>query len=200
MAKALNKNRMLISRIALIATIIIVLLSRQYWSEKSIYHEFFEMIGVTLISLCVVGRVYSTAFIGGFKNDILVTYGIYSVLRNPLYFFSLLGITGIAFISNHILIMLFLPLSFLILYLGLIKREAEFLHEKFGTAYEEYTKKTYALIPKFTHYNAPKIMEINPKYLTKALLDAVWWLAAWPIIEFAEYLQSLHILPVLFAS
>ena len=200
MAKALNKNRMLISKIALGATILVVLLSRQYWPEENPYHEIFEVIGITLVSLCMVGRVYTTAFLGGFKNDVLVTHGIYSVLRNPLYFFSLLGITGIAFMFNHVSVMLVLPLSFLILYLGLIKREEVFLHDKFGTAYEEYAQNTYALIPRFVRYSTPETMEFNPKYLTKALLDSVWWLSALPIIELVEYLQAQNILPVLFTS
>lgn len=200
MAVALNKNRMLFSKLAIVTTVLVVLLSREYWPEESTYHELFDIAGGLLVGLCAIGRVYSTAFLGGFKNEILVDYGIYSVLRNPLYFFSLIGITGVALMSNHISVMIGLPLFFFIMYQGLITREQEFLKDKFGENYLAYARNTRALIPCFANYQAPATMEINPRYLTKALLDAVWWLTALPIIEFVEYLQTKNIVPVFFVG
>ncbi len=200
MAKALNKNRILSSKIALISTVIIVIFSRQYWPEESAYHEVFEIIGVTLVSICAMGRIYATAFLGGFKNEVLVTHGIYSLLRNPLYFFTLIGIIGISLISNHISVMIGLPLFFGVLYSGLINREQKFLEEKFGDEFLNYKKNVYALIPNFANYHAPSSIEVNPKFITRAFVDAIWWLSALPIIEFAEYLQYEHIVPVFFVS
>ncbi len=200
MAKALNKKRILGSKIALALTILTVSLSRQYWQESSIYHELFEIIGITLISICAMGRIYSTAFLGGFKNEVLITQGIYSVMRNPLYFFTLTGIVGISLLSNHIIVMIALPLFFAFLYTGLIQREERFLAKEFGEQFTNYKKQVYALIPNFGHYQATPCIEINPKYITKAFMDAVWWLAALPIIELIEYLQDADILPVLFVS
>ncbi len=198
MAKKLNKNRMLTSRVAVFMSLAVVLLSRQYWTEESGYHEIFEMIGVVLTGMCALGRVYSTAFLGGFKNDVLITHGIYSVLRNPLYFFTLLGVTGVALMSNHISIMIGLPLCFAFMYKGLIAREQSFLHEKFGDEYDQYVGRTRALIPAFANYTAPETLEISPRYLTKSLLDALWWLAALPIIELTELVQSQGFLPTFF--
>lgn len=200
MAKALNKNRMQESRFALIITLIIVLFSRQYWGEENIYHEIFEITGTILVGICALGRVYATTYLGGFKNEVLITHGIYSALRNPLYFFSLLGVTGIALMSNHLCVVIGLPLFFVVLYMSLIKREQNFLREKFGLQYEAYRQTTRALIPNFKQYHDPETLQINPRFVTKAFLDAVWWLAALPLIELVEYLQSAKILPVFFAS
>ncbi len=200
MAKALNKNRILSSKIALVMTLMVVVFSRQYWKEGTSYHEVFEIIGVILVGICAMGRIYATIFLGGYKNEVLVTSGIYSVLRNPLYFFSLLGITGVSMISNHLVVMIGLPLFFYYLYVGLIKREQGFLHDKFGQAYDEYAQKTHALWPSIKNYSMPEKIQINPRYVTKAFADAVWWLAALPIIELAEYLQESHIIPVFFTS
>lgn len=200
MARDLNKNRMLGSRIAVLTAVLVVLFSKQYWTEESPYHELFEMIGITLTSLCALGRVYSTAFLGGLKNETLITHGIYSVLRNPLYFFSLMGITGIALMSNHLIVMVGLPLFFLFLYHGLIKREQGFLRSAFGEEYETYSHGTPALIPNFSNFNVPDALTINPRYLTKSVFDAVWWFSALPIIELAEYLQESGFVPTLFVG
>lgn len=200
MAKKLNKNRILSSKIALILTLFVVLFSRQYWTEESPYHELFEVIGVILTGICAMGRVYATAYLGGNKNEKLITHGIYSVVRNPLYFFSLIGITGVSLMSNHIVIMIALPSFFAFLYTGLIDREQEFLREKFGDDYKAYAKKIHAMIPSFSNYSAPEQILVQPRFLTKAMQDAIWWLAALPIIELCEYLQEQHIIPTFFVG
>ncbi|MCK6418033.1 MAG: isoprenylcysteine carboxylmethyltransferase family protein [Alphaproteobacteria bacterium] len=200
MAKNLNKSRILASKAALISTLLIVLFSRQYWQDDSAYHEVLELVGNFLIAICAMGRVYATAFLGGFKNDRLVTHGIYSLMRNPLYFFSLIGITGVALVSNHLVVMIGLPMFFLLIYLQLIAREESFLLEKFGAAFTDYMQRVPALWPRFSNYNAPQTTELTPRFLNKAFADAVWWLAALPVIELVEYLQTAGWVPTFFTS
>ncbi len=200
MAKNLNKSRILASKAALLSTLLVVLFSRQYWQDDSAYHEVLELAGNFLVAICAIGRVYATAFLGGFKNDRLVTHGVYSLMRNPLYFFSLMGITGVALVSNHPAVMLGLPLFFLLIYLQLIAREESFLQEKFGDEFTSYKKETPALWPKFSAYHAPQTTELTPRFLNKAFADAAWWLAALPAIELVEYLQTAGWVPTFFTS
>lgn len=190
MAKNLNKSRMRDSRLAVLIVLAVVFLTKTTITSHTASHEIVEYVGYILISFCALGRLYSTAFLGGFKNEQLITYGAFSVTRNPLYFFSFLGMTGIALISVHILVILILPLFFLVLYHFLIKREESFLVEKFGDSYQSYMRRTPRFFPNFSRYEAPEVMESSPKYLKKALLDAVWWFAVFPVFEMAEYLQE----------
>ncbi len=198
MAKSLNKSRMQQSKIFVIAAFIIVFFTKTLIPYETELHETLEFIGYLLIAVCAMGRLYSTAFLGGHKNDTLITYGAFSVVRNPLYFFSLIGMTGIALISTHILIIILMPIFFIVLYHFLIKREEEFLLQKFGTPYADYMKSTPRLIPNLKLYSAPERIETVPKYLNKAFKDAIWWFAAFPIFEFAEYLQESGIVKPLF--
>lgn len=200
MAKALNKHRILASKIILISSLMLVFISKQFWPDDSIWHEVFEMLGLALVFICAMGRVYATAYLGGFKNEELVTHGIYSIMRNPLYFFTLLGVTGIGLISNHIVIMIALPVTFLLLYSGLIKREESFLEETFGDEYRRYKQKVPALFPNFKNYQAPQTLTFYPHFMNNAFFDAVWWVMALPIIELTEYLQINGILPTFFVS
>jgi protein-S-isoprenylcysteine O-methyltransferase Ste14 len=51
--------------------------------------------GCLLIGCATVGRLWCAQYIAGYKNDVLVKWGPYSICRNPLYFFSLLGGIGV---------------------------------------------------------------------------------------------------------
>src|SRR3979409_629170 len=54
-----------------------------------------EWAGRALIVVCILGRTWCSLYIGGRKTSRLVTAGPYSVSRNPLYVFSVIGAVGI---------------------------------------------------------------------------------------------------------
>src|SRR5690606_40050349 len=47
-----------------------------------------------LIVVCVIGRTWSSIYIAGHKVQTLVMDGPYSISRNPLYVFSIIGAAG----------------------------------------------------------------------------------------------------------
>ena len=49
-----------------------------------------------MILICILGRTWATLYIGGQKQRELVTKGPYSVVRNPLYLFTLFVRTPLA--------------------------------------------------------------------------------------------------------
>lgn len=88
---------------------------------------------------------------GGYKRQIhantLVTGGIYSICRNPMYLGNILLILGFGIFADSLLfIMLFFP-AFLIIYYAIIGAEEAFLTEKFGQEYTGYKTKVDAIIP-----------------------------------------------------
>ncbi len=198
MAKSLNKSRMYVSRIAMVLVVLLVLFTRQTFKDGSPVHETLDLIGILLVALCAMGRIYSTAFLGGHKNQKLIDYGPFSVVRNPLYMFSLLGITGIALMSNQIFVIFGLPLAFLLLYEGLISREEKFLKETFGEEYEAYCKRVPQLIPRFSVYQAPDTIVASPKLLWQAFRDATVWFIPIEVFELIEFAQQTGWLPHLF--
>ncbi len=72
----------------------------------------------------------------------LVTHGLYSKIRNPVYLFGSLIIAGIfLYIGRPELLWLFAVL--IPLQLFRIKKEEKVLEEKFGETYLEYKKRTW---------------------------------------------------------
>ena len=190
MAVDLNKSRMLESRLAVFLAVVTIFLARPILSEEGMLHEMLQHAGLLLIGICVIGRVYASAFLGGHKNQKLIDLGPYSVVRNPLYFFSLCGVTGIALMTGFFTIMIGLPVFFLLLYKRLIRREEQFLLEKFGRPYHDYCQAVPKLWPNLRLYNVPEAVEVNPKYLLFAAYDAFWWFLSLPVIELIEKLRT----------
>ncbi len=198
MAVALNKTRKRDSKILMGLILAAMFFTRPLIPMEGQLHESLEFFGYFLIAICVCGRLYTTAFLGGYKNQTLIDYGPFSICRNPLYFFSLCGFTGISLMSNHIAIIISAPLLFFAVYHFLILREEAFLKEQFGDAYAEYMRRVPRLLPKFSLYHAPEAVEMRPKYLRRAFRDNLWWFVSFPLIEFSEYLQEAHIINPLF--
>ncbi len=72
----------------------------------------------------------------------LVTRGLYSKIRHPVYLFGLLGILGLILCTDHVQ-WLWLFALLVLLQLLRIRKEEKILQEKFGEAYVEYKRHTW---------------------------------------------------------
>jgi hypothetical protein len=104
-----------------------------------------------VIRVSTIGLVY---IIRGGKNrqiyaEGLVTEGLFSHCRNPLYVGNILIIIGLGIMSNSVFfVALMIPL-FLFLYQAIVLAEENFLRNKFGEGYDRYAEKVNRWIPDF---------------------------------------------------
>lgn len=199
MARALNLNRIRDTRIVAGLLVLSFLVSNSMVPDGSMGHEILEFIGYFLIAVCVLGRVYSTAFLGGHKNQSLIRQGPFSVVRNPLYVFSYIGIIGVSIMSGRVLVLVINAVLFAVMYSMLVRREEAFLAEHFGEDYQRYLQEVPRFIPKLSFYSQPDEIALRPKYLANAVKDALAWFFIMPAFELIEHLQNVHILPVWFS-
>ncbi len=81
----------------------------------------------------------------------LVTTGIYSVVRNPIYLAFLCVCTGILVTAHNVYLLIF-PVVFYVFLTVLMKQtEEKWLLDKFGADYIEYCKHVNRVIPWFRH-------------------------------------------------
>ncbi|MGO9366553.1 MAG: methyltransferase family protein [Terriglobales bacterium] len=72
----------------------------------------------------------------------LVTHGIYSKIRNPIYVFGTVLITGFVLLIHRPMLWLLVP-AVIIMQTLRAHREARVLEAAFGDAYREYRRKTW---------------------------------------------------------
>lgn len=198
MARKLNKTRMRDTRILVVIVLLTALFTKPVIEEESILHAGLMLTGYLLLIACAIGRIYTTAFIGGIKNEKLMRIGPYSMCRNPLYFYSTLGALGFVLMSTQITQMILVFGTFCIVYYQLIMREEAFLAEKFGAEFAAYKAEVPRFFPSLKKYTCPEELSIKTKYLAKAVWDGVWWFAPLPLFELAELLQTRGIIKPLF--
>lgn len=124
------------------------LFSDQEWAEIS---GAVIILSGMLVRAITIGLVY---IVRGGKNrtifaEKLVTEGIYSICRNPMYLGNILLLLGFGLFANSQWFMfLFFPL-FVLFYIAIIKAEEAFLLQKFGEEFNTYRQQVHALIPRF---------------------------------------------------
>ena len=73
----------------------LILFSSSQWQPGPFSAAGILLVALGLTSAAAVGRLWCSLYIAGYKKSCLVTDGPYAMCRNPLYFFSMLGVWGI---------------------------------------------------------------------------------------------------------
>lgn len=161
-------------------------------------HEMIEWVGIVLIFVCVFGRTMCTLYIGGRKNEALTTTGPYSVSRNPLYVFSIIGAAGVgAQFGSVVLTIVSGAIAWLVLHM-LVRSEEPALRLQFGEAYVDYCNRVPRYWPRFSLWSGPDKVEVQVSRVVRTFADASLFLLAVPLAESFEQLQRVGLIPVWF--
>lgn len=109
-----------------------------------------SLLGVVFIIPGILFIVLASSKLGSqtFKpRNVLVSSGIYSYVRNPMYSGIILLSLGSVFFSYSLYILIY-SLVLVVSYLFVIKAEEKELLKRFGKEYYLYSKKVPSLIPK----------------------------------------------------
>ena len=79
----------------------------------------------------------------------LITTGVYSIVRNPVYSAALLACTGAVCISNNLVLFLISVICWIYMTIFLKLTEEKWLTDLYGQEYIEYCKKVNRCIPWF---------------------------------------------------
>lgn len=193
-----QRKRLIVVRIAAVVAIALLLFGKPGLTEGSEGHEHIELLGFILILICVGSRLWSILYVGGKKNDELISMGPYSMTQNPLYFFSTLGAAGIGLMYGSLLAAMALGLASIIVFRVTARKEAEYLLGKFGPAYRGYAERTPRFWPNPFLFRDQAEWRFSTHALKRTFFDGLYFLAAFPAIEAIEYFRASGILPTLF--
>ena len=153
-------------------------------------HEALESIGLALIGICIVGRSWCSLYIGGRKKAEIVDRGPYSITRNPLYVFSFIGAFGVGAQTGSVTIGAIFAVATFLVFLRTVGREEAWLAEHFGAPYAAYCARTPRFLPNPARWRDADELTIRPAFFVRTLRDGLVFLAAIPVMEGIEHLQS----------
>jgi len=190
-------SRVIVSRIFGIGVLVLLLFTGHSFSQQGIVDVLFEVSGLFLLSICSLGRLWALMYISGNKRRELVTEGPYSMVRHPLYVFSLIGAIGIGLASENVLVLGLIVVFYLFYYPFTILAEERKLTNKFGQAYLEYMKKTPRFLPRLSLRKDPETYQVKTSSFVRNFADGMWFIWIFMLMHCIEMLQDSGVLPVI---
>jgi protein-S-isoprenylcysteine O-methyltransferase Ste14 len=160
--------------------------------EGTYWNLFFDVLGWLFFSCGIILRLWAMLYIGGRKDDCIVSEGPYSIFRNPVYLGSFCLMVSVGFFLKSLMILIAMAIMVVIYASRIISTEEEFLSQKFGEIYRQYCVRTPRFLPRFKNFHSPERIEVNLKALYKEVKKIIPWIAL-PI--FTEVLAYLRIQP-----
>lgn len=134
-----------------LAVVTSILLSRFLFPswKKGFLDEFLDALGVSFVLFGFLFRMVARGYKAerSANGKILITDGPYGLMRNPMYFGTLLIGLGIVLILFQWWVFLLFLVVFLAIYIPQINREEDSLSRRFGNAYKDYCKITPKYFP-----------------------------------------------------
>jgi protein-S-isoprenylcysteine O-methyltransferase Ste14 len=152
---------------------------------------------VTTLGIGIRGLTIGLTFIErGGKNlkihaDALITRGLFTHCRNPLYVGNNLMLLGLGILSNSMIYVFIVVPIFLFLYQAIVLAEENFLTKQFGEQYKEYCSKVNRWLPNLKGIGATlKTMKFNwPVWFFTEYNTQVFWLAGVSLTIIFKYPQ-----------
>ena len=189
--KKIASKRMAILRISVILIIIFIILDNNF-SAYTLDIDmstsvFFSYIGFTFVVLGGFGRIWASLYLEGFKTKKLIKEGPYSMVRNPLYFFSLMLFLGMCFAIKSIAISVALLLVFVLFHVPTILNEEKVLLSTHDESYRAYYESTPRLLPNLFKYKKTEstdMIQVRIKSINKRLWEVIGYLFLFTLIDF----------------
>ncbi len=178
--------RIPVSRLLAAIVIVLAIISVPVGFEN-LFHESLEMIGYLLLIIGGLGRIWCSIYISVKKDTILCTDGPYSMCRNPLYFFSFIGVLGVLLAMQSLILCLIGAALFLTYYYFVIQSEEQRLRIVFGQEFAEYCESTSRFFPTISKLQRTEYSnKTSLRNIERCIGDVFWFFSAIILIDILE--------------
>jgi len=175
-------------------TSVVCIFSASRWPTS--VHQAIEWVGMGLILICISGRTWCSLYIGGRKTSELVTSGPYSISRNPLYVFSIIGAVGAGAQLGAVTIAIVGGVAAWIVHMLVVIQEERLLLAEHGDVYRQYMADVPRFLPRISRWKDVDVLEVQPHAVARTYLDACFFLVTIPLSEGIEFLQNAGLIHV----
>jgi len=192
------RHRIAYSRAFAMTVLATLLVAQNRWYDAApTIEHLLSFTGWVLIAAGMTGRVWAASYVCGHKDRELMTFGPYSMCRNPLYLFSFVAGLGVMFATETLLFPVLFAALFAAAYPRVMRHEEATLRAVHGAAFEEYRSRVPLFWPKPGLYAEPPSYLVVARPFRRHLADAPWWVIAGAIFEVIEGLHLSGHLPTL---
>jgi protein-S-isoprenylcysteine O-methyltransferase Ste14 len=156
-----------------------------------------EWAGLALITTAVAGRTWCAMYIGGRKKVDLVVQGPYSLVRHPLYVFSIIGAAGIGALWGSLVVSLVLALITAAILSSIARKEESFMLSTYGKDYEIYKSRVGRFMPGSSRWADADVLLVRPATVVRTFLQSSLFFIGLPAAEFVQWAHGAKVLPTL---
>ena len=185
--------RLLISKSLLVLFIGALFISNHGTIENENISLALKSIGFVLILLGCAGRLWCSLYIEGNKNVKLITTGPYSMVRNPLYVFSVMLIMGYALAIQSLIVVGSMVILFLLIYLPTVYNEEKILLSMHIDSYKKYYDRTPRFWPDFKLFISQEkdtLVDVNIRKIQRVIVEIVGFTFFYGLIILIDLLHK----------
>jgi protein-S-isoprenylcysteine O-methyltransferase Ste14 len=197
----ISRHRNVLIRLIVLLCVPVVLLSHHSWDEEGALDEALDVAGAALVTIGVLGRIWSTLYIAGRKNNELVVAGPYSICRNPLYLFTIFIVAGLLCVFENVLMVAPVAALVALTHVASVHREERRLADLFGPAFAAYVERVPRLVPNPLLYQGAARgywSGFNRQVAYRGIRDTAAFVLLVPVAELVEAMHLHGLLPVCF--
>lgn len=191
------KTRIRRTRAAAIVFVLALLFVAPSWGRHGPVPELLRWTGYAALIAGVLGRVWCSAYIGGRKSQLIIDVGPYSMVRNPLYVFSFVGLLGIGLSTGMLTVTVLLAAVFAFYYRGVVRGEEVYLTARHPKEFADYVKRVPRWIPDFGAYREAQEPMGLPRNVLLTVTQSAAFFLAFPLFALIAWLQGAGLLPIL---
>jgi hypothetical protein len=126
-----------------------------------------------------------------------VMAGPYSLMRNPLYVFTMVGAVGMGAQSGSVLVAAWFGVVAFLVFQTVARREEDDLESQFAGEYRAYAGRVHSLLPRFRGWRDCEELVVRPRLVLRTFAEGCLLLGAIPAADLLEILQRTDVLPIL---
>ncbi len=192
------KLRLRVTRALVLPAVLLAVITHNVYPEGSLLDTSLEVSGLILLIVAAGGRIWASAYVTGRKNRTLVTDGPFSIVRNPLYFFSLVGFVGAGLSFGTFVLAGVFALTFFVAHWPTIRTEERVLEELFGDAYRRYRGQVPRFLPALRRPRTEGTVQLDSPGFLRTLKESGAIPLVFVFAEMLEWAKLNDLLPVLF--
>lgn len=190
-------GRVVLSKVLSVCLLGAAILAEPALTSAAVAELLLQSLGLVLLLVSAFGRTWCSLYIEGRKTSELVTHGPYSLVRHPLYLFSLIGFIGGGLALELVTAALGFAVIFIVTHVPTMRAEEAKLAKRFGEHYEHYMARVPLLIPDPRRYRDQPTVETHTATFHRAMIEAALIALAYVAIMVIDVSREQGWLPTL---